>query len=463
MTSRESQDGCHFARLMKKNLKILVLLAISLVLIGSAWIFFHLRASKQTATFRTATVKRGQLLAGISATGTVEPEEVVDVGAQVAGQINSFGKDKNGKTVDYGSTVTAGTILAEIDPSLYQADVAQSTAQLAQAQAGVERAQADLGQLQAKLEQARRDWERAQKLGPSEALAQSSYDAYKSAYETAVANVKVGESSIVQAQKNADFAQAVLDRSRRNLKYCTITSPVDGVIVDRRVNIGQTVVSSLNAPSLFLIAKDLKRMQVWVAVNEADIGSIHPGQPVTFTVDACPGEVFKGEVGKVRLNATMTQNVVLYTVEVLTDNSSGRLLPYLTANVLFEVARRTDVLMVSNAALRWNPTTPDQIVPVSFGNGLRPASPGKGDAPRTPGTLWRVDGKFVRHVPVRMGITDGTNTEIVGEGLAEDMLVVVGEKPSENASAASNPFTPKIGQAIRSRANVPPPGQGTGH
>ncbi len=312
--------------------------------------------------YRTAPVKRGELLATISATGTVEPEEVIDVGAQVAGQISSFGRDKTGKPIDYGSVVEAEMVLAQIDDSLYAADVAMANAQLQQAQAGVKRAEADLGQLKAKHYQAERDWERAQKLGPSDALSEASYDAYRSAYEMAKANLAVGEAAIQQARKTAAHAEATLQRTQRNLGYCTIKSPVNGVIIDRRVNIGQTVVASLNAPSLFLIAKDLKRMQVWVSVNEADIGAIHPGQPVRFTVDAYPGEVFHGEVGKIRLNASMTQNVVTYTVEVITDNSSGRLLPYLTANVQFEIGRRTNVLLVPNAALRWSPL-PDEVVP----------------------------------------------------------------------------------------------------
>ncbi len=215
---------------------------------------------------------------------------MVDVGAQVAGQINCFGKDKNGKTIDYGSVVEEGTILAQIDDSLYAADVALANAQLQQARAGVLRAEADLGQLKSRLNQAKRDWDRAQRLGPSEALAQSSYDAYKSGYEIAQANVVVGEAAIIQAKDAVAQSQATLQRAQRNLGYCTIKSPVKGVIIDRRVNIGQTVVSSLNAPSLFLIAKDLKRMQVWVSVNEADVGNIHPGQPVSFTVDAYPGK-----------------------------------------------------------------------------------------------------------------------------------------------------------------------------
>src|SRR5437870_2788359 len=142
----------------------------------------------------------------------------------------------------------------------------------------------------------------------------------------------------------------MLRRARTNLDYCTSRSPVKGVIVDRRVNVGQTVVSSLNAPSLFLIAKDLTRIQVWVSVNEADIGNIHPGQPVTFTVDAFPNQIFHGQITKIRLNATMTQNVVIYTVEVTTDNPDGQLLPYLTANVRFVTGSRHSVFVVPNAA-----------------------------------------------------------------------------------------------------------------
>ncbi|MCL4501688.1 MAG: efflux RND transporter periplasmic adaptor subunit, partial [Deltaproteobacteria bacterium] len=163
------------------------------------------------------------------------------------------------------------------------------------------------------------------------------------------------------AKKTVEQAKATLQRAQQNLSYCTIVSPVKGVIVDRRVNIGQTVVASLNAPSLFLIAKDLTRIQVWVSVNEADIGLIHTGQPANFTVDAFPGQVFEGQVGKIRLNATMTQNVVTYTVEVTTDNSDGKLLPYLTANVKFVVGESKNVLTVPNAALRWEPK-PDQLV-----------------------------------------------------------------------------------------------------
>jgi HlyD family secretion protein len=318
----------------------------------------------------------------------------------------------------------------------------------------VQYATANLEQLKAKLYQATRDWDRAQKLGPSDALSQADYDAAQSAFETAKANVDVGKASVVQAQKAVNQSEASLRRAQQNLDYCTIISPVKGVIIDRRVNIGQTVVSSLSAPSLFLIAKDLTRIQVWASVNEADIGSIHPGQPVTFTVDAYPGITFEGVVGKIRLNATMTQNVVTYTVEVNTDNTDGKLLPYLTANLKFMVAERKNVLLVPNAALRWAPR-PEQIVAAfrqspkkerggqGGAQGTKPGQEGKPEAAR--GTLWLPQGDQVQPLKVKVGLTDGTLTEVNNPELKAGMQVVVAEveKGAETAGSAS-PFTPQL-------------------
>jgi len=440
--------------------KRILVVAVVLGLIAGVVGWYLQRGNAQTATFRTDQVTRGDLLVSIRATGTVEPEEVINVGAQVAGQILSFGKDANGKSVDYGSPVEAETVLAKIDDSLYAAEEAQAQAQVQSANAALQRAEADLEQLKAKLNQAERDWQRAQKLGPSEALAQSTYDAYRSAYDTATANVAVGRAAILQAKASLAQAEAVLRRAQRNLGYCTIKSPVKGVIVDRRVNIGQTVVSSLNAPSLFLIAKDLTRMQVWVAVNEADIGKIRPGLPVTFTVDAFPGETFRGEVGKVRLNASMTQNVVTYTVEIVTDNSNGQLLPYLTANVQFELDRRTNVLMVPNAALRWKPSA-EQVAPEArealerlSGRKGKPEGGSAASSKSGTGTgaggnrtaLWIPDGGYVKPIRVQLGLSDGMYTEVQGESLTEGMKVVIGMQTQTNnkEDAATNPFTPKF-------------------
>jgi len=443
---------------MKRPVKrILIGVAILAAAAAAALTWVMLRGNGQAVVYRTAIVQRGDLLVAISATGTVEPEEVIDVGAQIAGQILSFGKDTNGRTIDYGSTVDPGMVLARIDDLVYAADAAQAEAQVRSGRAALQRARADLGALQARLQQAERDWQRARKLGPSEALAEASFDAYRSAYETAVANLEVGRATIQQSEAGVSQAEAALSKARRNLSYCTITSPVKGVIIDRRVNIGQTVVASLNAPSLFLIAKDLTRMQVWVAVNEADIGRIRPGQKVTFTVDAFPDEVFQGEVGKVRLNASMTQNVVTYTVEVITDNSGGRLLPYLTANVQFEMSRRNGVLMAPNSALRWTPTL-EQVAPdareafAAASAGRRDkgksgaASVGNGREAGIRSNVWVLDGDRVRPIPVKTGLTDGSMTEVEGPNLTEGMEIVVGVQPAGTAAAQEtrNPFAPSF-------------------
>jgi HlyD family secretion protein len=439
--------------LLVKRWPRLALIGLLVFLAATGWWFWS-RSHQGNGSFRTAAVTQGSLQASISATGTVEPEEVVDVGAQVAGKIVAFGKDKHGKTVDYGSVVEPGMVLARIDSSLYAADVEAVKAQVAQNKAQVQFAQANLEQLKAKLYQATRDWARAQKLGPSDALSTADYDAAQSAFETAKANVDVGKAQVIQAQKAVAQSEASLRRAQQNLDYCTIVSPVKGVIIDRRVNIGQTVVSSLSAPSLFLIAKDLTRIQVWASVNEADIGSIHPGQPVTFTVDAYPGMTFQGEVGKIRLNATMTQNVVTYTVEVNTDNADGKLLPYLTANLKFMVAERTDVLLAPNAALRFIPR-PEQIV-AAFRQqppkerrgqgGAQAKSPDKEGKPDTTrGTLWLPEGHEVKPLKVQVGLTDGSLTEVASPELKPGMQVVVAEieKGQEPAGSAS-PFTPQI-------------------
>jgi HlyD family secretion protein len=443
---------------VKKIILLIVVIGIAAGIAGGWWYFNKNKA--KNVTFRTTEVTRGDILSTISATGTVEPEELVDVGAQVAGQVLAFGKDEEGNEVDYGSPVAEGTLLAKIDDTTYASDVALASAQLDEAKAGVENAQANLLQLKAKLGQAQLDWDRAQKLGPSEALAKSSYDSYKAAFEVAQANVAIGEASILQAKASVNQSEATLQKAKRNLGYCTIISPVKGVIIDRRVNIGQTVVSSLNTPSLFLIAKDLKRMQVWVAVNEADIGKIYQGQPVTFTVSTYEGQTFKGVVGTIRLNATMTQNVVTYTVEVVTDNSSGKLLPYLTANVNFEVSRRDNVLEVANAALRWKPKT-EQVAPEyqSALNDSAEQGKGSGKKQRDPNspkaqtsnykkvTLWVSENGFAKPIKVLAGTSDDTMTEVQGDELKEGLQVITGEQQvSAGSSGTVNPFTPQIGR-----------------
>lgn len=414
-------------------------------------------SDEDAVAFRAASVKRGNLVVTVSATGTLEPEEVVDVGAQVVGRIEEFGSDPRsdsdpafkGKPVDYGTPVEEGTVLATIDDAVYVAQRNQAAAALA-------RAQADLVQSQAQLVQAEAEWNRAQRLRELSvknvtatdlsnrtagelprvqirAISDADYILAKSNFEVAKANIDVGKAAVAQQQSSLDLAET-------NLSYTVIQSPVRGTIIDRRVNIGQTVVASLNAPSLFLIAKDLRRMQVWASVNEADIGQLKVGTPVTFTVDAFPKDEFHGEVVQVRLNAKMTQNVVTYTVVIATDNSDMKLLPYLTADVKFEIARREDVLSVPLAALNYEPR-PELVV-----EGAEPMADkaDSADPDADAATIWALKGNRVYPLTVRAAVSDGAWVEVEGDQIAEGLEVVLRESKEGETQEVNNPFMPRI-------------------
>ena len=413
---------------------------IVLVLGGAAYGGYRYFSQKKVTVkqnYSTEKITIGDVTDSISATGTVEPEELINVGAQVQGMIREFGKDTDGKSIDYGSRVTEGMVLARIDDTLYSAAVKSAQANLQQQKAQLERAKSDLTQLKAKLHLAESELKRAETLRKTKSVAEAAYETALSAKEVAEANVKVGEASILQAEASCQAAEAQLAKELSNLNYCTIKSPVEGVVIDRRVNVGQTVVSSMNTPSLFLIAKDLKKMQVWVSVNEADIGKIRPGMKVVFTVDTFPREQFKGVVGKIGLNASLTQNVVTYIVEVQVDNSNLKLIPYLTANARFIIRSASNVKVVSNAALRWAPS-----------KAQRSGKKGR------EGTVWVLgaDNKPVPH-KVKIIMTDGIRTAIETD-LPEGTVLINGVAPANTSAAAapapqqqggeSSPFLPKM-------------------
>ena len=260
----------------------------------------------------------------IIVTGTVKPEEVVEVGAQVSGMVVSVGPDPAdpSKLLDQGSIVHKGAVLAQIDPTIYKAQVDY-------AEASLSRAKADLQQLLTRCGQLKQEWQRAQSLLPKKAIADSDYDLAAANCRAAAENVDGGRATVQQCEASLQVAKTYLS-------YTVITAPIDGVILDRRVNVGQIVCATFNVPGLFLVAKDLRRTQVWASVDEADIGHIHPGLPVQFTIDAYPGEVFDGKVSRIRLNPVTTQDRTTYTVIVATDNSRG-MLPYLTAKLQFDI------------------------------------------------------------------------------------------------------------------------------
>ena len=306
---------------MQRQLKISLAAAAIVVTILAAGAWWWRARNGSQLSFRTAVVKRGDVEATISASGTLEPKETVDVGAQVAGRITTFGTDVEGKTIDYDSVVEKGAVLARIDDSVYAADLAVAKAQLEQAEAGELSAAANLEQMKAKLVQAEAEWKRAQALYNSKLVAQADYDTAEANYEVAKSDVSVAEAGVAQAKASTVQAQAGLDKAQRNLDFCIIKSPVKGVIIDRRVNIGQTVVASLNAPSLFLIARGFDQ--------DANLGGgerggrwagSSPARPSLLPATPFRDGGSRARVGKVRLNATMTQNIVMYTVVVNTEN-----------------------------------------------------------------------------------------------------------------------------------------------
>jgi len=445
---------------MARWLVRIALTAAVLATIG--WVIvFQLGGAQEAdlASFRTAKVEKGVLVVTVAATGTLEPEEVVDVGAQVAGKIQELGIDPgSGGPIDYGSQVEPNTILARIDPALYEQEVhlaaaqlskaearrRQTKAQTVEAQTAVERAEADLVQLKVRKSLTSREAERARVLAPSKAITQEQLDIAEANLETAQAAILVGEAAAKQARSavataeateleaeaDVDSADATLRRADKNLDYTTIRSPIKGVIIDRRVNIGQTVVASLNAPSLFLIAKDLKRLQVWASVNEADIGRLAVGQPVSFSVDASPERLFHGQVRQIRLNASMTQNVVTYTVVVDVDNSDNRLYPYLTANVKFEVSRLEDVLLVPNTALRFKPR-------------IEQVAPAYRDQPWGKNSVWIRQQDQLRPLAVQVLESDGNLTAVAVEQLSPGDELIVGEAIKEIKNNVVNPLLPQ--------------------
>jgi HlyD family secretion protein len=413
---------------MKKLLLLLSLLWGG----GAAGIWYLTDQRSQSVSYRTVAIKRGDLRLTINATGTIEPEEVVDVGAQVIGRIESFGADPldPGKTVSYGSRVERGTVLARLDSALFRARVDQ-------ARGAVKKAEADGEQAKAKLRQTDRELERCRKLKAraSTFIAQQDFD-------TAVAHFDSAKAALGVCQAGVAVARADLEEAIVNLGYTTIRSPVKGIVLDRRINVGQTVVANLNAPSLFLIAKDLARLEIWSSVNETDIGSIHEGQKVRFTVGTLPRDTFEGKVSKIRLNASMTQNVVTYTVVISVDNSDGRLIPYLTVRLEFEVATRKDVLLVPNAALRWQPR-PQDVAPGARASAAmalhrealvkgKLSGPDSALQDQPDGVLWIRQGDLVKPARVKVGLSDGTVTEVSGRELVDRMEIVIGANRVES-------------------------------
>ncbi len=371
-----------------------------LILAGAGYGYWRSRAGAAGPQYRFATVERGDVLYLVSSTGKLEPVTRVAVGTQVSGIISEI-------LVDFNDEVRKGQVVARIDPTLLESAVRD--------------AQANLARNLAQLQQLESEYTRIERLSREGLVSQTEYDTAKYALE-------VGRETV-------SSSEIALARAQQNLSYATIYAPISGTVIERNVDVGQTVAASFSAPQLFLIANDLRRMQILATVDESDIGRIREGQSVRFRVSAYPDLTFEGSVRQVRLQSTLVENVVNYTVVVDVENSERLLLPGMTATVDFFVQTATDVLKIQNSTLRFRPT-PEMLAELRQ-NGRRPAmADGEGRAAR----LWILgaDGKLAL-IPVETGLTDGQWTEISGEGIEEGMEAIAGVT-SEEAPATSNPF-----------------------
>lgn len=392
--------------------------------------------SSPAPSFRLVTVERGDIQSTVSATGTLGAVTTVNVGTQVSGQVSAL-------YADFNDEVKKGQLLARIDPTIAQQAVAD--------------AQANLERLRAQTNQAARDQDRNRELAAAGLIPAS--------------QAEQGEAALKVAQASEKSALIALSRAQQSLSYSNIYAPIDGVVVERNVNLGQTVAASLSAPQLFLIANDLTQMRILAQVGESDIDKIEQGQKVRFTVQAIPNRTFEGTVQQVRLQSTMVDNVVNYTVVITLENPKRELLPGMTARVDFLVKAATGVLKVSNAALRYKPSeellaqlgasptpagSPRASGRPASGSDAAASGPSRretrngGSNGRPPsGTLYVLDASGrLESVRVQTGLTDGSFTEIQGRNVSEGMKVIAGVISTATTSSkpATNPLAPQQNQ-----------------
>ncbi|HEY6929536.1 MAG TPA: efflux RND transporter periplasmic adaptor subunit [Thermoanaerobaculia bacterium] len=411
---------------------------IAIVVVGAVGLYFAIAGRKKSEPkYRTTTVDRGAITQTVTASGTLSAVITVQVGSQVSGIISKL-------HADFNSKVKKGDPLAELDPTPFQAQVEQQRAALVKAQVDLLNDQIALT--------------RQKRLLDEGLAAQSDYDSAKAAHDGAAALVEQAKASLAQAETN--------------LKYTKIISPIDGVVVARAFDVGQTVAASFQAPTLFTIAQDLTKMQVSADVSESDIGQVKVGQPVRFNVDAYPEREFRGSVSQIRLNATVNQNVVTYPVIVEVANTDLALKPTMTANVTIDVATVKDVLRVPNSALRWRPeekvtSTPEEKAAKMAQNagapGGAPAAanrqmamtrsgggPGAGQGPKMTGTRRPQSNVYIvgpngepKQVEIRAGISDGRYTEVVSGSLNVGEPVIIGLATTKaDAGSAARPPSP---------------------
>ncbi|MDP3112838.1 MAG: efflux RND transporter periplasmic adaptor subunit [Thermodesulfovibrionales bacterium] len=387
-----------------------ILIGVLIVIVLGIAAFFFLRNKDNGLKYRTEKIAKGVIETNVTATGAVNAVTTVLVGTQVSGTIKNI-------YVDFNSPVKKGQLIALIDPSIFETQVEQARANLFSAKANLEKAEASLVD-------AKRTFERNKQLFSKDLIARSDVDTAETNNETAKAQVSASKAQIAQTG-------AALKNSQANLGYTRILSPVDGVVISRNVDVGQTVAASFQTPTLFTIAQDLTKMQINTNVGEADIGSMKVGQDVEFTVDAYPDITFKGRVWQVR-NAPITiQNVVTYDVVIKVDNPELKLKPGMTANVSVIVSIKKDVLKIPNAALRFKP--------LEKGTGT-PAK-GMGGSEKKGAGVWILENNKPKRIKVVTGMSDGNFTELISGDIKEGQEVIVESliKPKGQSSSSQGP------------------------
>lgn len=381
---------------MKKTIKILTVL---LIIAAAVWLGFKFFGKKEQQLYRTETVKKAKIVEQVEASGTINPTTETSVGTQVSGKIQEI-------LVDYNSIVKEGDLMAVIDPSTYESTVVQQ--------------EANLLKVESEYNNQLRNYERYKKLYQQELVAKSELDDAETAY--------------LQAKAQVVQAQATLDKAKIDLGYTQIISPVNGIVISKEVELGQTVAASFNTPTLFSVAEDLTKMQIEVNISEADISKIAEGQDVDFTVDAYPTTTFKGKVIQVRNSPITTSNVVTYTVVVSVDNGELKLKPGMTANASIITAVREDALSVSNQSLRFVPPTEAKI---------KNASPEGRKSYKGQG-IWVQDKNTgeIERIEITTGITDGNRTEILSDNLPENTEIISSSSLKNNSKSNNRRMGP---------------------
>jgi HlyD family secretion protein len=412
------------------------LAALTGAVLALGLVAFLLSRRETEAKLATITADRGDILETVGATGALQAVTTVQVGSQVSGTIASLG-------ADFNSVVKKGQVIARLDPSLFEARLGQARASLVVAQANVERQRAVVADTEQK-------YGRARELHRQQLVPESDLETAKANHEAAIAQLRANEAAVSQSQANVNQAQV-------DLNHTVIATPIDGVVIARNVDVGQTVAASLQAPTLFVIANDLTRMQVNASVDEADIGRVKPGQEVTFRVDSYPEQNFVARVEQVRLQPQTVQNVVSYNTIISVDNGEQKLMPGMTATVSIIVNKAENVVRVPASALRFrpegyeDPQRPRRPDGPPGGSGSVAAAgrpergrrgPGDGQAGARPGLVFVLD-ETARPAPapVKVGLSDGQFVE-VKEGLAEGATVVTGTEGAQGRAGGPRGGTP---------------------